>query len=293
MQLTLFTCALLAVGTAWAAAPSPAKERAPEVAKATGAKKTAKKSAKKVAPHDADCDDDHAIYEDEETWRAHMLRQLDEPPKPHEEPQDPDPWAFSSFRGVRPEPMGEQTDINGALMRIASLTVDLPPHVVEEEYLKAFSFAGVVPMRAELPGTRGVRYLSYRPDGSKNLKTLTLVPNGPGTVVLASIGDPSPMVEPPPDVPPGFPLPPGSERGVTIRQQEPGASTRSSTFLVRGVNPTQVRGFYRTELNKRGFRPQNVDEDTETYANDQTLLSVTARAAPEPDTVHVTVVWLH
>ena len=184
---------------------------------------------------------DAAIYKDAETWRAYMLRQIDEPPKAHEEPPDPDPWAFSSFRGVRPEPMGEQTYINGAVMRIATLTVDMPPHVVEEEYLKAFSFAGIVPLRSELPDTRGVRYLSYRPDGSKNLKTLTLVPNGPGTVVLASIGDPSPMVEPPPEVPAGFPVPPGSERGVTIQQREPGASTRSSTFFVRGVNTTRCR----------------------------------------------------
>ncbi len=40
------------------------------------------------------------------------------------EPPDPDPFSFSVYRGLRPEPMGEQTIINGAKMHIATLIVD-------------------------------------------------------------------------------------------------------------------------------------------------------------------------
>lgn len=227
-------------------------------------------------------------YRDAETWREHMRQQLASPPA-HVEPPDPDPFAFSTFRGVRPEPMGSETLIGGAVMRIASLTVDLPPHEVERYYLDSFAKAQVAPMRGVIPNTRGVRYLSYRPPGSKNLKTLTLIPAGPGTVVMASVGDPSPMVESPRV---DFPRPPGAERGVYIQQSEGGAANRTHTFRVRGVTAPQVRDFYRRELAARGFSREQGGAEAETFTNGPNLVSISLHADREPGAVVVNVVWL-
>lgn len=247
-----------------------------------------------AAGEGSDIQFDGRTFETVEDWREYMLNKLRTGNNPEQmlEPHDPDPFAFSAYKGARPEPMGKQTIINGAQMDVASMIVTDPPHVVETEYLRAFEEAGLKPLRGEIPDTDGVRYLSYRPQHSQKLKTVTLVPNGRGTVILASVGDPSKMLEPKVDVPPGFPVPRGAEPAVAIRTDEPGASSRSTSFVVRNANVNEVRQYFRRELSARGFRPLPGAGETDSYESANNLISVTARPAADASAVSVSVVWI-
>ncbi|MDY7231248.1 hypothetical protein [Hyalangium rubrum] len=231
----------------------------------------------------------------DEEWSEYVRKKIAESEAPKPEPVDPDPFAFSLYQGRRPEFMGEQTIINGAKMKIASLIVPDPPHVVAQEYYEVFEKMGFRPLVGEIPNTRGVRYLSFRPTGSNNLKTVTLVPNGSGTVILASVGNPEDMLLKKPDLPDGVPVPPQAEAASVIQQTEPGASSRSAFFLVRGTSPASVREFYRQEMKQRGFnlvaQPQE-GQDTESFEKGELMMSVTARPHSEPGSVAVNLVWL-
>lgn len=240
--------------------------------------------------------DEHAAStpRTEQDWKAFVQQQLAAMDKPHLEPVDPDPFAFSTYKGVRPEPMGEQTIINGSKMRIASLVVEEPPHVVEGEYMRMYDAQKVPAFRGEVPNTRGVRYLAFRPTGSKNLKTITLIPRGRGTVVLASIGDPSRMLLRQSDLPAGVPLPDNATAAASIAQTESGARSHTSSYVIRGTTVEQVRAFFRQELVKQGFTgregagPGGVDA----YERGTLQLSVSAQPAQEAGAVTLSVVWI-
>ncbi len=227
-------------------------------------------------------------------WSEFIRRKLAEAQREPPEPVDPDPFAFSLYRGMRPEPMGEQTLINGARMEIAQLIVPDAPHEVEKAYYETFERMGFRPLAAEIPNTRGVRYLSFRPTGSKKLKTVTLVPNGSGTVILASVGNPEELLVKKPELPGGLPVPPNAEAASTIQQTEPGAATRTAFFVVKDTTPEVVREFYRQELSQRGYSPvpHSAQEGSESYEKGGMLLSLSARPHTEPNTVAVSLVWL-
>ena len=97
---------------------------------------------------------------------------------------------------------------------------------------------GFRPMVGNVPHSpRGLRYLSFRPAGSKNLKTVTLVPNRAGTVILASVGNPENILIQKPQLPDGLPVPPNSQAASSIQQMEPGSTSRSAFFLVKDTSP--------------------------------------------------------
>lgn len=227
-------------------------------------------------------------------WKAYVAKQFaaaqEEPP----EPPDPDPFSFSVYRGLRPEPMGEQTIINGAKMNIATLIVDDAPDVVAKAYFETFERMGFRPMVGDVPHSPGVRYLSFRPTGSKNLKTVTLVPNRTGTVILASVGNPENILSQKPQLPDGLPVPPNSQAASSIQQMEPGSSSRTAFFLVKDASPESVREFYRKELAQRGYALMKGggQQDSETYEKEGGLLTLSAQPHTEPNTVAVSLVWL-
>lgn len=223
----------------------------------------------------------------EEEWKAWVAQRFAEP---KEEPPDPDPFRFSIYKGQRTEPMGEQTLINGARMAMASLIVEDPPHVVAKTYHEAFLRMGMVPITGDVPDEPGMRYVSFRPPGSKNLKTVTLVPHGPGTIILASVGNPEELLEQKPLLPNDVPVPPNAEAPSTIQQLEPGMSARSAFFMVRGSSPEQVRAFYRQELPRHGFTPVESGE-ADNYARPGMLLSISAVPHNEPGASGVSLVW--
>lgn len=227
-------------------------------------------------------------------WKAYLDKQFAAAQEEQPEPPDPDPFSFSVYRGLRPEPMGEQTIINGAKMNIATLIVDDAPDVVEKAYFETFERMGFRPMVGNVPHSPGVRYLSFRPTGSKNLKTVTLVPNRAGTVILASVGNPENILIQKPQLPDGLPVPPNSQAASSIQQMEPGSTSRTAFFLVKDASPESVREFYRKELTQRGYAPVKGggQQDSETYEKNGGLLTLSAQPHTEPSTVAVSLVWL-
>jgi len=230
----------------------------------------------------------------DEEWKEFVRRKIAQSEAEQLEPPDPDPFAFSTYKGRRPEPMGEQTIINGAKMKIASLIVPDDPQTVAQEYFEVMDNMGFRPLVGEVPRTRGVRYLSFRPRGSKNLKTITLVPHGAGTIILASVGNPEDMLVRKPELPGELPVPPRAEAASTIQQLEPGTASRSAFFLVRESNVDGVRDFYRQQLEQRGFSRLEVEtkRGAESFEKGREMVSVSAEPHSEPGTVAVTVIWM-
>jgi hypothetical protein len=230
----------------------------------------------------------------DEEWREFVRRKIAEQDAPKPEPVDPDPFAFSVYQGKRPEPMGEQTIINGAKMQIASLIVPDSQQTVAQEYYETFERMGFRPLVGEVPNTRGVRYLSFRPTGSQKLKTITLVPHGQGTIILASVGNPEDMLTKKPELPGEVPVPPRSEAASVIQQMEPGTSSRSAFFLVRESTPGSVRTFYRRELAQRGFSPVQAGEgqqESDSFEKNGMMVSISAKPHTEPGAVAVSLIW--
>ncbi|KFE66466.1 hypothetical protein [Hyalangium minutum] len=230
----------------------------------------------------------------DEEWKAHVAKQFAAAQEEQPEPPDPDPFSFSVYRGLRPEPMGEQTIINGAKMNIATLIVDDAPAVVEKAYFETFERMGFRPLVGNVPHSPGVRYLSFRPTSSKNLKTVTLVPNRTGTVILASVGNPENILIQKPQLPDGLPVPANAQAASSIQQMEPGATSRTAFFLVKDASPESVREFYRKQLPQHGYAPMggSAQQDSETYEKNGGLLTLTAKSHTEPNTVAVSLVWL-
>jgi len=229
----------------------------------------------------------------DEEWREFVRRKLAEETAPKVEPVDPDPFAFSAFRGKRPEFMGEQTIINGAKMRVASLIVPDSQQTVAQFYYEVFEKMGYRPLVGEIPNTRGVRYLSFRPQGSQNLKTITLVPHGPGTIILASVGNPENMLVKKPELPGEVPVPPRSEAASVIQQVEPGTASRSAFFLVREATPESVREFYRKEMSQRGFAPLKTADaqGSDAFEKNGMMVTISAKPHTEPGAVAVSLIW--
>jgi hypothetical protein len=229
----------------------------------------------------------------DEEWREFVRRKIAEENAPRPEPVDPDPFAFSVYRGKRPEFMGEQTIINGAKMRIASLIVPDSQQTVAQHYYEVFERMGFRPLVGEVPNTRGVRYLSFRPSGSQNLKTITLVPQGHGTIILASVGNPEEMLTKKPQLPGEVPVPPRAEAASVIQQMEPGTASRSAFFVVRESTPETVRAFYRKEMAARGFAPQPTAEaqGSEAYEKSGMMVTISAKPHTEPGAVAVSLIW--
>ncbi|QRK08214.1 hypothetical protein JQX13_51225 [Archangium violaceum] len=231
----------------------------------------------------------------EETWREFVRKVYEEEPEPEAEPPDADPFAFSVYRGVRPEPMGSQTLINGARMDIATLIVEDPPHMVMNFYREAMVKAGLHYIVGRVDEVPGMTYLSFRPAGSQNMKTVTLVPHGAGTVILASVGNPEELIQGRPPLPRDVPLPPNAEMPTAIQQMEPGLASRSSLFVVRDSSVQKIQAFYREELTRRGFVPVTVQDGLpgmESYQKGSTLLSISAKPHSDPTAVAVGILWL-
>lgn len=229
----------------------------------------------------------------DEEWKEFVRRKIEEQAGPRVEPVDADPFAFSVYQGKRPEFMGEQTIINGAKMRIASLIVPDSQQTVAQHYFEVFERMGYRPLVGEIPNTRGVRYLSFRPSGSQNLKTVTLVPHGQGTIILASVGNPEEMLTKKPELPGEVPVPPRAEAASVIQQVEPGTSSRSAFFLVRESSPQAVRDFYRKEMSQRGFASVQAGQgqDSESFEKSGMMVNLTAKPHTEPGVVAVSLIW--
>ncbi|HYH94532.1 hypothetical protein [Hyalangium sp.] len=230
----------------------------------------------------------------DEEWKEFIRKKLAESQVAKPEPVDPDPFSFSVYRGRRPEPMGTQTIINGGKMEIATLIVPDPPDVVVQAYYEVFSRMGFRPLVGNVPHSPGVRYLSFRPTGSKKLKTVTLVPSKSGTVILASVGNPEELLVKKPELPGGLPVPPNAQAAATIQQMESGTSSQSSSFVVRASTPEEVREFYRRELARLGYGPvaHSAQQDSESFEKAGVILTLSAKPEKNSNNVVVSLIWL-
>ncbi|WP_146209806.1 hypothetical protein [Vitiosangium sp. GDMCC 1.1324] len=244
------------------------------------------------------CDGDKAKalnpYASDENWREFVRQVYAEAPE-EPEPPDVDPFLFSVYRGVRLEPMGAQTLINGARVDVATLIVEEPPYAVMKFYQQALAQVSDALIFGQVEEVPGMTYVSFRPPGSKNLKTITLVPHGEGTVILASVGNPEALIEGRPVLPGDVPLPPNSELPTAIQQMEPGLASRSAVFVVRDSTVEKVQDFYRQELTRRGFSPVTLENGLpgmESYQKGSRMLSLTAKPHADPSSVAVGILWL-
>ncbi len=297
MAATLLMAAPVLAGTAPGATTAPATSSPASVSSQPKAEQGGTCSACNAPGGDGVCsatEFERAQPISDEAWKEFVRKKLAESTAEKPEPVDPDPFAFSVYRGMRPEPMGSQTIINGARMEIATLIVQDPPDVVEKSYYETFERMGFRPYAGNVPKAPRVRYLSFRPTGSKKLKTVTLVPNGAGTVILASVGNPEDLLMKKPELPGKLPVPPNAQASSAIQQLEGGAAASSTLFLVRGSSPEQVREFYRRELSQRGFEPvpSSAQQDSESFEKDGVMVSISARPHTQPNTVAVSLMWL-
>jgi len=212
---------------------------------------------------------------------------------PLAEPPDPDPFGFGSYRGRRPQYM-DTSVVNGATLAIAHLLTDDPPEQVLLTYREQFKRAKVVLVEGAPEEAPGMRYLSFRPEGSKRLKTVTLLPHGKGTMILVSVGDPSPMLDPS-SLGLDLPMPRGAGQVVQSTQGE-GGRQRHASFEVRGLFPTAVMQFYEDEMPRRGYRRGQLVEGAVgsplTFTRGEEQVTITATSAPTTGSSRVTVMWI-
>ena len=201
-----------------------------------------------------------------------------------------DPFAFGTYQGRRPQYM-DTSVVNGARMAIAHLEVKDPPHVVLEWYRRELLQRGL-PVIEGSP-KRGMRYLSFRPKGSAQLRTVTLLPKGRGTLILVSIGDPSPMFRAPAQRQFDLPMPNGAGPMITSRQGEAGTQLHGS-FEVTGMGPDVVRAFYEAELPRRGYQREAWAEGPPgpvTWRRDREQLTLHVLPTTDPTTARVSILW--
>jgi hypothetical protein len=274
-----------------AAAPAPAAPKA--VVAESSAEAAGTCTACGTAGASGTCTPPSGETLSDEEWREFVRRKIEAENTPKPEPVDPDPFAFSVYQGRRPEFMGEQTIINGARMRIASLIVPDSQQTVAQFYYEVFDKMGYRPLVGEIPNTRGVRYLSFRPSGSQNLKTITLVPHGSGTIILASVGNPKDMLTKKPELPGEVPVPPRAEAASVIQQVEPGTASRTAFFVVRESTPDDVRAFYRKEMSQRGFAPLKMGdvEGSDAFEKGGMMVTISTKPHTEPGAVAVSLIW--
>lgn len=211
---------------------------------------------------------------------------------PDGEPPDPDPFGFGTYRGQRPQFM-DVAVVNGARMAISHLLSRDPPDVVYDWYKTELQKQGVG-LIVGMPQP-GIRYVSFRPPGSKKLKTLTILPHGRGTLILVSVGDPSPLFKPTGDRL-DLPMPPGAGPMVSSTLGEAGPNRRHATFEVTGLAPSSVRRFYEDALPRRGYQREPFTGEDEggllMFTRGSEQLSLTAVPAETPNSSRVTLLWI-
>jgi hypothetical protein len=217
------------------------------------------------------------------------------PPADAPEPPDPDPWSFSEYKRQRPQFL-DFAHVNGARFAMAQLDVKDPPEEVLKTYRTQLALAGITAMEGAPEEGHGMHYLSFRPPGSHNLKTITLLPHGPGTLILASIGDPSPMLKPDLDGD-HFPRPPGAEAMVrTALGEAATGQQRQGTFVVHGLRPQAVLQFYAEVLPESGYQLADPLEENPygplTFDGGRERITVSAAPDVNDGDSRVSVLWL-
>jgi hypothetical protein len=174
-------------------------------------------------------------------------------------------FDFGVLAGHEPLPLGDETVINGAPMRVAALPVPLPADQVLARYSLQLRQNGVAAMEGQFGGKSGPHFLTFVPDGTSARRTIIVFPEGDMSTVVFSVGDPARMAQEAAAIPPGLPHPDGVV-GVVVDETRDGTTRQTDiafTWPRHGV--AEAKEYYRLEMARSGFRVQS-----STWNNDTT-----------------------
>jgi hypothetical protein len=209
-------------------------------------------------------------------------------------------FDFGVLGGHEPLPLGDESVINGAPMRIATLPVGLPADEVLRRYSEQLRLNGVAAMTGQFQGKQGPHYLTFLPQGSSARRTIIIFPEGEMSTVVFSVGDPGRMAENTAAIPAGLPHP-DAVVGVVVDETRDGMKRQTDvafTWPKHGV--PEAKQYYQAELKKSGFRTQSSTWNNDApgayhqnFARGTENLGLTLDKDPDGDGVRVGMLWIH
>lgn len=168
-----------------------------------------------------------------------------------------DLFAFARYPGAEPrEDLGEAARLGGADIRMATLTLPDPMHVVEAHYRQELAKRGM-PCRSGRMSP-AVWYLGCRDPADGFMRTLTLVRQSQSTMVLAAVGDPARIADGRASsaLPADWPMPPVTGRPLDMQfvQGEQVMATRRAQLAVE--QGAEVIAFYDRALPPLGWKAE-------------------------------------
>ncbi len=167
-----------------------------------------------------------------------------------------DLFAFANYGDVKPqEDLGQSAKLGDAKVRMASLFVPDPVEVVSEYYQNSLAERGVFYERGLLQ--KDVAMVAFRDPADGFMRTLTLIQQGRGTVVLAAIGDPRKVVASKgKTLPADWPMPPVKGEPIDAEFTEGAVVQTTRSAVLAAPDPVEVMKFYLKELAALGWKPE-------------------------------------
>ncbi len=211
---------------------------------------------------------------------------------------DVSPFVFAALDGRYPQPLGDATLINGKVTFVAELETPLSQNATLDFYKRQFSENDIHPGVGAPEGEGGPIYLTFLGEDKKSLNTITLVPHGTGTLVLASIGEVAPL-DKAATLPEGLPHPSGVEHVNSNEVIDGRTREQSITFRVKETPLEAFKKSYQHELEQLGFSvdgdvPRGTDADVwrASFRREGETLAVTAKPMPQTKDVWVDLLWI-
>jgi hypothetical protein len=172
------------------------------------------------------------------------------------------------------------------MVRMGSMQVGTQAEQLLDEYSRKFEAAGYAVRRGEI-SARG-RFLAYRDPVDGFLRTVTVLPTNEGSMVLASVSDPSRMSrsETPTAPPPGWPVPPMATQPGWMESTSGARQQRTWLMLASCQSPLEIVEFYRQALPAAGWKAEpagrrsspETQEETWGRGEERCVVSVARRA---------------
>lgn len=180
-------------------------------------------------------------------------------------------FAFAAYEGVIPsENMGEQNRVGTAMLRMASLSLPVPPEKVFENY-RVWLNQRRLPIITGNPGPN-TAHLTFRDPSDGFMRSVTVLGQGENTLIVAAVGDPKKMLEqaPLPTSPADWPLPPTLGRPVDFESLEGERRQRTRFASVGCRDAGDLLSFFETHLPEQGWAAeQGTRSSTPTQAREQ------------------------
>jgi hypothetical protein len=215
-------------------------------------------------------------------------------------PVDPSqPLAFAAYRGQLPEKLSDDSVINGVHMQMGQLHVNDSCDEVAQGYMSQLLQNDIHPMHAAPANDKDIQYLSFRPAGSKFMKTITLVPQNGRCVVLASIGDPVALQKAPTRLPEGVPNL-SRTRDISVTESRDG-DQQQVNINYTGTSPSlkAAAQSLTAQMKEMGYTEEKSTFDGETsqmwrktFSRGQSSMTFTVACFADGADVFVTIFWV-